>query len=70
MKKVAIITGASRGIGRAIALRLARDGFAVVVNYVSHRREAEKAVTQIEDAIRTQLLGTRRAPAGKLSAAA
>jgi 3-oxoacyl-[acyl-carrier protein] reductase len=48
MKKVAIVTGASRGIGRAIALRLARDGFAVVVNYVHHRREAEKAVEEIK----------------------
>jgi len=48
MKKVAIVTGASRGIGRAIALRLARDGFAVVVNYVHHRREAEKAVSEIK----------------------
>jgi 3-oxoacyl-[acyl-carrier protein] reductase len=48
MKKVAIVTGASRGIGRAIALRLARDGFAVVVNYVNHRREAEKAVGEIK----------------------
>jgi 3-oxoacyl-[acyl-carrier protein] reductase len=47
MKKVAIITGASRGIGRAIALRLARDGFAVVVNYVNHPREAENAVGEI-----------------------
>ena len=33
--KTAIITGASGGIGRAVALRLARDGFAVVVNYAA-----------------------------------
>ena len=31
--KVAILTGAARGIGRAIALRLAKDGAAVIVNY-------------------------------------
>jgi len=49
MKKVAIVTGASRGIGRAIAVRLAREGFAVVVNYVHHPREAEKAVCEIKE---------------------
>lgn len=38
---VAIVTGASRGIGAEIAKRLGRDGFAVVVNFVAVEREAE-----------------------------
>jgi 3-oxoacyl-[acyl-carrier protein] reductase len=50
MKKVAIITGASRGIGRAIAVRLAHHGFAVVVNYVNDAAEAKKAVDEIRSA--------------------
>jgi 3-oxoacyl-[acyl-carrier protein] reductase len=44
----AIVTGASRGIGRAVALRLARDGFAVVVNYSSNRDKAAEVVAEIE----------------------
>jgi 3-oxoacyl-[acyl-carrier protein] reductase len=45
--KVALVTGASRGIGRSIALRLARDGFAVVVNYGGNIAKAEEAVADI-----------------------
>jgi 3-oxoacyl-[acyl-carrier protein] reductase len=49
-KSVALVTGSSRGLGRAIALRLARDGYVVAVNYVSRREEALAAVREIEQA--------------------
>ena len=46
--KTAIITGASGGIGRALALRLGRDGFAVVVNYAGSAARAEAVVAEIK----------------------
>ena len=48
MKKVAIVTGASRGIGRAVAKRLAQDGFVVVVNYLSNAGEADQVVAELK----------------------
>ncbi|MGO8557748.1 SDR family NAD(P)-dependent oxidoreductase, partial [Rhizobium ruizarguesonis] len=48
--KVSIFTGASRGIGAAIAERLCRDGFAVVVNYAGIAAAAEEVGRKIEGA--------------------
>lgn len=47
--KVAIVTGASRGIGRGIAEHLAKDGATVVVNYTKGADEAKKVVAGIEE---------------------
>src|ERR1043166_5919375 len=46
--KTAIVTGASGGIGRAVVLRLAKDGFAVVVNYAGNAAKAETVVAKIK----------------------
>ena len=46
-----LVTGASRGIGRAIALRIARDGFAVVVHCRSRVEEAQAVVAQELEAL-------------------
>ncbi|KAG0378493.1 hypothetical protein BGX24_003662 [Mortierella sp. AD032] len=46
-RRVAIVTGSSRGIGRAIALRLAQDGHDVVINYQSNANKAQEAVNDV-----------------------
>ncbi len=46
--KAAIVTGASRGVGRATAIALARQGYAVAVNYSTSKDEAENVVQQID----------------------
>lgn len=56
--RVALVTGASGGIGRAIALRLAADGQAVAVHYASNRQKAEDVVAEITAA------GGRAIPVG------
>jgi 3-oxoacyl-[acyl-carrier protein] reductase len=63
--KSAIVTGASRGIGRSIATRLAKDGFSVAVNYAGGSQEAEEVVKEIKAAG-----GNALAIAGDISKAA
>ena len=46
-EKVAVVTGASRGIGRAIALELAEKGYKVILNYCGSKVRAEQAAEEI-----------------------
>src|SRR5690349_6972730 len=49
-RRVALVTGASRGIGRAIAVELGRTGFDVLVNYRSNAGEAERTREEVKAA--------------------
>lgn len=48
MKKIALVTGGSRGIGRAVCLGLARDGFDIWLNYLTAQAAAEEVKTLVE----------------------
>lgn len=45
--KYALITGASRGIGRAIAIKMAQEGYAVVINYLNNHEAAQQTLEEI-----------------------
>ncbi len=49
-RKVALVTGGAGGIGRFVSLRLARDGFSVVLNYAGNAEKAEQVATEIKSA--------------------
>lgn len=48
--KYALVTGGSRGIGRAVCVRLAKEGFHILINYVSNKTEAENTLAEVRNA--------------------
>lgn len=49
MKQYALVTGASRGLGRAVALKLAQMGYTVIINYQSNQTAAEETLAEIKN---------------------
>lgn len=56
MAKLALITGSSRGIGRAAARKLAEEGYNIIINYKEHKEQAESIVREIEEIGRTAMM--------------
>ncbi len=59
MNKVALITGAARGIGRAIALELAKSGYDIVINYLTSHDQAMELVQMIQDTYSVRCMAVR-----------
>ncbi len=57
MEKVALVTGGSRGIGRAICIELAEQGFYVVINYKSNEQGAEETLAQVKKRSGGEIMG-------------
>jgi enoyl-[acyl-carrier protein] reductase III len=65
--KIALVSGSSRGIGRAIALKLAQGGADVIVNFFRHRQAAEQTAKDIENlGVRAKIIKANVGDAGKI----
>ncbi len=49
MNKIALVTGSSRGIGRAIALQLAKDGYDIIIHYKTNKQKADEVLHEVEN---------------------
>lgn len=49
MSKVALVTGSSRGIGKEIAIKLAKEGYNICLNYINRSEEVEKTIKEIKE---------------------
>jgi len=56
MNKVALITGSTRGIGKAIAEEFAKKGYDIIINYINSKEKAEELKQQIEEMYNIKVL--------------